>query len=181
MLHLGYILLVSLSMFHPADSIVAPTEKPFGSVIRTVREVEMTGDTTAEILQIETTKSKLFNKILVRFGIYSKAGKPLYRDEWKASSYFDPIDQLPDTIKWRRLERILRNYFVNRNFLMDSDETLKAIFERAQPVDIKLESAEAKEFTATPHKIYSVFAGRDELYGLTWLDSKKRFVKVWKN
>jgi hypothetical protein len=177
---LGYLFLISTTLLSRPDSTKV-VDKPFGAVLRTVREMEMTGDSTNEVLQIETTKSKVFNTILVRFGIYTKKGVPLYRDAWGASAYFDPVDPIPDTIKWRRLERIFRSYFVNRNFTTDSDETLTAIFERAQPVDIRLDSPEAKEFTATPHKVFSVFGGRDNLYGLTWLESKKRFVKVWKN
>ena len=169
-----------VSTFSTVDTLPAPVEKPIGSVLRTVREMEMTGDTTKEVLQIETTKAKRFDKILVRFGIYIN-GKNVFQDQWKASTYFDPRDKWSDTTKWKHLTRILRGFFVNQNFTMSGDENLHAILERAEVADIHLNTREAKEFDFSPHKLFSVYGGRNHLYALTWLESKKKFVKVWKN
>ena len=158
----------------------APKPKPIGSVLRTVREIDMTNDTIPEVLQIETTKAKRIRDIKVRFAIYSK-GKVLYSHAWKANDFFDPIDKLSDTIKWFRLQRIMRVFFSNQNFSVSDSENIASLFERVHPVDIKPGSDEAKEFSETSHKIFSVYAGRDMLYGITWLESKKKFVTLWRN
>ena len=158
----------------------APKSKPIGAMLRTVREIDITNDTIPEILQIETTKAKRVRDIKIRFAIYSK-GKILYSHSWKANDFFDPKDKLSDTIKWFRLLRIMRVFFSNQNFSTSDSESIASLFERVHPVDIQLVSDEAKEFAASLHKIFSVYAGRDLLYGITWLNSKKKFVTLWRN
>lgn len=158
----------------------APKPKPIGAVLRTVREIDMTNDTIPEILQIETIKAKRVRDIKIRFAIYNK-GKVLYSHLWKAADFFDPKDKLSDTVKWFRLQRIMRVFFSNQNFSSSDSESLTSLFERVHPVDISPDSDEAKEFSASSHKIFSVYAGRDMLYGITWLDTKKKFVTLWRN
>ncbi|MDP4230447.1 MAG: hypothetical protein Q8916_08610 [Bacteroidota bacterium] len=180
--------LILLAMFSPAlacDSFAQFTAdssrpKPIGSVIRTVREIDMTNDTVPEVLQVETTRAKRFRDIKVRFGIY-RGKKNVYSYSWKADDFFDKIDKLPDTIKWFRLQRIMRGFFSNQNFSSSDSEDLSSLFGRLRAADIKPGTDEAREFTSAPHKIFSVYAGRDMLFGITWLDSKKRFVTLWRN
>ncbi len=168
----------SVSFAQVADSV--PPEPKLGSVVRTVREMDVTGDTVQEILQVETTKAKTIGKIDVRFGIY-KEKKLIYSHTWKANQYFDPKDKLPDSVKWRRLRRQITYFFSNQNFSSSVDEDLTSLLERLKPGDIKLGTSEAQELAATPHKIIAIYAGRDDLYGLTYIESKKKFLKVWRN
>lgn len=172
------IIFSSLLHAQTPDSVIR--EPKLGTVLRTVREMEMTGDTAKEILQIETTKAKNFGKIGIRFSIY-KEKKLIYTDSWKANAYFDPKDKLPDSIKWKRLRRIITYFFSNQNFSSSADESLHDLLERLKPGDIKLDSHEAEELAALPHTIIAVYAGRDNLYGLTYIGSKKKFLKVWRN
>ena len=162
-----------------ADSS-APKQKSIGAILRTVREIDMTNDTIPEILQIETTKAKRVRDIKIHFAIYSKM-KVLYSHSWKANDFFDPKDKLSDTIKWFRLQRIMRVFFSNQNFSISDSEDIMSLFERVHPVDIKPGSDEAREYAGSSHKIFSVYAGRDMLYGITWLASKKKFVTLWRN
>jgi hypothetical protein len=175
-----FILFFASQAFGQFVDTSAPKPKPIGAVLRTVREIDMTNDTIPEILQIETTKAKRVRDIRIRFAIYSGM-KILYNHSWKADDFFDPKDQLSDTIKWFRLQRIMRVFFSNQNFNVSDSENIALLFERVHAVDIKLGSDEAKELGVSSHKIFSVYAGRDMLYGITWLDSKKKFVTLWRN
>jgi hypothetical protein len=154
--------------------------KPIGAVLRTVREIDMTNDTIPEILQIETSKAKRVRNIKVRFAIYSRK-KVLYSHSWKADDFFDAKDHLSDTIKWFRLQRIMRGFFSNQNFSTSDSEDIGSICERLRCGDILPVSEEAKEYAASSHEIFSIYAGRDMLYGITWLGSKKKFVTLWRN
>src|ERR1700704_3273578 len=96
--------------------VAAPSKpRPIGSVLRTVREMDMTNDSIPVILQIETTKAKKVRDINIRFAIYS-GRKVLYQRNWKADDFFDPKDHLSDTLKWFRLQRIMRVFFSDQNF-----------------------------------------------------------------
>jgi hypothetical protein len=181
-----YLLFIILHLFFStaaraqrADT-TQPKPKPIGAVLRTVREIDMTNDTIAEILQIETTKAKRISGIKVRFAIYS-GKKILFQNSWKANDFFDPKDKLSDTIKWLRLQRIMRVFFSDQNFMMGDSEDLDEMFKRVHPIDIKPGTDESKEFAGSPHKIFAVYGGRDMLYGITWLASKKKFVTLWRN
>jgi hypothetical protein len=158
----------------------APKPKPIGSLLRTVREVCMMSDSIPEVLQIETTKARRVRDIKIHFAIY-RTGKVLYHQTWKADDFFDRKDRLSDTIKWFRLQRIMRVFFSNQNFSTSDSEDLTSLFERVHSVDIRPGSDEAKEFSASSHTVFSVYAGRDMLYGITWLDSRKKFVTLWHN
>ncbi len=162
-----------------ADTSV-PKPKPIGAILRTVRQIDMTNDTIPEILQIETTKAKRVRDIKVRFAIYS-GRKMLYLNIWKADNFFDPKDHLSDTIKWFRLQRIMKVFFSNQNFSLSDSEDMTSLFERVHTMDIIPGSEEAKEYASSSHKIFSVYGGRDLLYGIIWLDSKKDFVTLWRN
>jgi len=185
---IAWLALLSLSFFLSSNGVyaqfidsTAPPPKPLGSVLRTVREIDMTNDTIPEIMQIETTKAKRLRDIKVRFAIYSSEKKLLYSHNWKANDFFDPKDHLPDTIKWFRLQRLLRTFFSNQNFSVCDSDCYSSLFSRVRAADIKLGTLEEQEFVAAPHKVFSVYAGRDDLYGITWLDSKKKFVTLWHN
>ncbi len=179
-------LFVLLFLFFPlasfaqdfVDTVVK--EPKLGSVLRTVRPYDIFGDTTKEVLQIETSKAKRVDDIVVKFGVYS-GRKLIYSDKWKAKDYFDPKDKLADSVKWRRLRRIMTYFFSIQNFTSSSDSTIIESLALLDRVDIKVNSTEEKEFLATPHTIFSVYAGRDKLYGITYLESKKKFVIVWRN
>jgi hypothetical protein len=161
----------------------APKPKPLGAVLRTVREVHFINDlndTIPEIFQIETTKAKKIRDIKVHFAIY-KQGRILYSYSWKANDFFDPKDHLSDTIKWLRLGRIMRVFFSDQNFSLSDSEKLSSLFSRVQSVDIVPGTDEAKEYEASSHNIFAVYAGRETLYGVTWLASKKKFVTLWRN
>jgi hypothetical protein len=160
------------------DTVVK--EPKLGSVLRTVRPYDLFGDTAKEILQIETTKAKKVDDIVVKFGIYS-GRKRIYSDSWKAKEYFDKKDNLADSVKWRRLRRIMTYFFSNQNFTSSADSVVVESFDLLDRVDVKTGSVEEKEFLDTPHTIFSVYAGRDKLYGITYLESKKKFVVVWRN
>ena len=168
------------AQFSFPDSTVPPS-KPIGSVLRTVREIDMTNDTIPEIMQIESTKAKRLRDSKIRFTIYSHEKKLLYAHTWKANDFFDPKDRLPDTVKWFRLQRILRVFFSNQNFSLCDSDCYSSLFNRVQSVDIKLGTLEEQEFVTIPHKVFSVYAGRDDLFGITWLDSRKKFVTLWHN
>jgi len=157
-----------------------PKPKPIGTVLRTVREMDMTNDSIPEILQIETTKAKRVRDVRIRFAIYS-GQKILYQKKWKADDFFDAKDHLSDTLKWLRLQRIMRVFFSDQNFSLSDSESLESLFGRVHQADIIPGSDDAKEFGSTSHKIFSVYAGRDMLYGITWLASKKKFVILWRN
>jgi hypothetical protein len=171
--------LASFSFAQKADTTVEK-EPRLGSVLRTVRPIDMTNDTVNEILQVETTKSKKIDGIKVRFGIW-QGNRRIYSDEWKAKDYFDVKDKLPDSVKWRRLRRIITYFFSNQNFTKSEDESLASMLERLQAVDLKPGTPEAEEFSSSSHKIFSVYAGRDYLYGISFLSSKQKFVRVWRN
>lgn len=160
------------------DTVVK--EPKLGSVLRTVRPYDMFGDTTKEVLQIETSKAKRVDDVVVKFGIYS-GRKLIYSDKWKAKEYFDPKDKLADSVKWRRLRRIITYFFSNQNFLSSQESYIAESLEMLERVDIKKNSAEEQEFLATLHTIFSIYAGRDKLYGITYLESKKKFVTLWRN
>ena len=174
--------LVCLSSEGLSQSIdtTIPKPKTIGAVLRTVREMDMTNDTIPEILQIETTKAKRIRDIKVKFAIYS-GSKVLYQHSWKANDFFDPRDHLNDTIKWLRLQRIMRVFFSNQNFMISDSIDFTSLAERVQLADVIPGSDEAKEFVSLPHKVFSVYAGRDDLYGITYLESKKKFVALWRN
>jgi hypothetical protein len=183
LLLLGLLLLQGSVHANTAPDSVSIFErhKPFGVVLRTVRDsVHMIDDTSYQTLQVETTASKRFSKIMVRFGVYQH-GKRLFFDQWPAESYFEARDKLADTVKWRRLEYLMKTFFINQNFTSSGDEPLDSVLARTAAAEIAPASAQAREFDASPHRIFSVYGGRDHLYAITWLESKRRFVKVWKN
>src|SRR5688572_2472900 len=179
-------LLVLLFLFLPVASFAQDVvdtlvkEPKLGSVLRTVRPYDICGDTTKEVLQIETSKAKRVDDIVVKFGVYS-GRKLIYSDKWKAKDYFDPKDKLADSVKWRRLRRIMTYFFSSQNFTSSSDSAIVESLASLDRVDIKASSSEETEFLGAPHTIFSVYAGRDKLYGITYLESRKKFVTVWRN
>lgn len=184
------VLLVSTLCFG-ADPVVGEADTLFdepsiGSALKISREIDITNDSVPEILRIETTKAATFGDVKVRLSIYSK-GKRIYNDEWRADDYFEERDSINDTVKWWRLQKILSVYFANENFLSSDDprapgyQNLDQLFADVHPADIAPGSPEAEEFIAKPHRVFHIYAGRDNLYALTYIGSKKNFLKLWRN
>jgi hypothetical protein len=169
-----------------SDPFVEDQDLAFGTPLRITREIDVTNDTVPEVLRIETTKASRFEDIKVKLTIVSN-GRSIYSDEWKAEDYFEARDTTSIKEKWYRLQRILNDYFANENFATNADSTadlyrdLEVLFRNVRPADIPPGSPEASEFMSAPHRVVHVYAGRDNLYALTYLDSKKHFLKLWRN
>ncbi|MEI8133866.1 MAG: hypothetical protein WCH46_02165 [bacterium] len=169
----------SIVQMSAIDSIVAKP-KLFGSVLRTVREVHFTGDSIPEIFQVETSKAKKLSDIHVRFGVY-RQGKLIYQKKWKADDFFDPADKWDKTVKWRFLQHVLKVFFSDQNFTPANSESFESLFSRVQPVDIIPNSALAKEIESSNRLIFALYAGRENLVGITWLASQNKIVTLWRN
>ena len=161
-------------------------QEEFGAPLKIMREIDVTNDSIPEILRIETNKAARFEDIKVKLTIYAK-DKRIYTDEWKAEDYFEARDTTSNKEKWYRLQRILNDYFANENFATNADSTadlyrdLDLLFRNVRAADISVGSPEASEFLGAPHRVVHIYAGRDNLYALTYLNSKKDFLKLWRN
>jgi hypothetical protein len=182
---LAALVLCSHATFALTDP-VDEQDQEFGTALKITREIDVTNDSVPEVLRIETTKATRFEDIKVKLSIYSN-GKRIYSDEWKAEDYFEARDTTSIVEKWYRLQRILNDYFANENFATNADSTadlysdLNVLFRNVRPADIPPDSPEANEFLSAPHRVVHVYAGRDNLYALTYLGSKKNFLKLWRN
>lgn len=169
-----------------ADSLVRyemlsrKPEEPRPKQLATMREIDLTNDSVPEVLRIDGKVIPETDKIQFEFTIKQKS-KVIYRDKWTAGGYFDPADKLNDSIRFSRLRRIITVFFANENFLvLDSGKYAKLLAE-SSPAEVVVNSPESSELLSGDRVMYSVFAGRDNFYGLIWLPSKKRFVKAWQN
>jgi len=180
------LVLVCQSAFALADPVDEDQDLEFGTPLKITRQIDVTNDSVPEELRIETTKSDRFEDIKVKLAIFSN-GKRIYSDEWKAEDYFETRDTTSLKEKWYRLQRILNDYFANENFAMNVDSTadlyrdLDLLFRNVRAADIAPDSPEASEFMSAPHRVVHVYAGRDNLYALTYIGSKKNFMKLWRN
>ena len=98
-----------------------------------------------------------------------------------AAGYFDTIDHLSDSVKLRRLSRIITVAFANENFVVVDSADFQNIFDRVSIADLDPKSEDARELFRESRVMYSVFHSRDYWYGLVWDPKKKKFVKVWQN
>lgn len=164
---------------HRQDSLVAaPLKKP--KMIASMRQMELTGDTIPEVYRIEGKVVPKTDDILLKFTI--KQGKKLlFHDSWKAKGYFDPIDSLPNEVKFRRLARIVNSFFANENFTSADSLEFHRLISEVGIGDVKPDSPECSEICTQSRMLYNVFASRDDWYGLVWLPSKRQFVKAWRN
>jgi hypothetical protein len=146
----------------------------------TYREIDLTNDGKPEAVRLFGKVVPDVDKIQFEFTIRS-GGKLLYSDKWTAGGYFEPADKLTDSTKLARLRRIVLVFFANENFVVLDSMKFTTLLAETTPADVVMDSKEARELSTGDHVMYSVFAGRDNFYGLVWLPSKKRFVKAWQN
>jgi hypothetical protein len=145
------------------------------------RQIDLTNDGKPEILRLAGSVNLADPAATMLTLTIRHGGKTLYSDTWKAGDYFDPIDHLSDTAMLRRLHRYVTVVFANENFtVLDSSGYDKVLADRSA-AEIQPGSPQSKELIAKPRVMFNVFAGLDRLYGISWLPSKKRFVKVWEN
>ena len=144
------------------------------------REIDLTNDGKPEVLRLSGTLADKVDETKLTFTIKS-GGKLLFQDTWKAAGIFDTIDHLPDSVKLKRLRRMVLVYFANENFeVVDSGE-FDDLMRKVSPADLPAHSREAYDLFKEPRVMYSVFHSRDYWYGLVWDPQKKKFIKVWKN
>jgi hypothetical protein len=146
----------------------------------TYREIDLTNDGKPEEIRLFAKVIPNVDKIQFDFTIRSR-GQMLYSDKWTAAGYFDPADKLSDSIKLVRLRRVVLVFLANENFVVLDSMKLNRLLAQTTPADVAIDSKEARELSSGDRVMYSVFAGRDNFYGLVWLPSKKRFVKAWQN
>lgn len=161
------------------DSVKREREKP-PTQFASFREIDLTNDGKPEAIRLFAKVVKDINKIQFEFTIRSN-GKLLYSDKWTADGYFDPADELTDSVKLSRLRRIALVFLANENFVVLDSAKFSRLLAETTPAEVAMDSKESRELSTGDRVMYSVFAGRDNFYGLVWLPSKKRFVKAWQN
>ncbi|HET6511987.1 MAG TPA: hypothetical protein VFH43_07335 [Candidatus Kapabacteria bacterium] len=161
------------------DSLKRELAKP-PKQFATYREIDLTNDGKPEEIRLFAKVLKDVDKIQFDFTIRSR-GQMLYSDKWTAEGYFDPADKLTDSTKLARLRRIVLVFLANENFVVLDSAKFNRLLAETTPADVIIDSKEARELATGDRVMYSVFAGRDNFYGLVWLPSKKRFVKAWQN
>ena len=149
--------------------------------LASMRVLELTGDTTPERLRVWSNITARVEKMRLHFTIM-QGKRNVFTAEWNASEYFAPEDSLPDSIKLKLLRRNVTVFFANENFAIVDSSGIAELIRANAVADIKPGSKEEAELERiAPITMLSVFQGRDLFYGLAWLPSKKRMVKVWRN
>jgi hypothetical protein len=149
--------------------------------LATQRSMQMTDDTTPDILRLSGIVPKDdVGKTKLTFTIKS-GKKTLFEDSWLAEGYFDAKDNLPDSIKLKRLRTIVTVFFANENFAVVDSNDFNEMMSRVTKAEIEPNSAESRELFQKPRVMYSVFHSRDYWYGLIWDPNKEKFVKAWRN
>lgn len=149
--------------------------------LATQRSMQMTEDTMPEILRLSGIVPKDdVGKTKLTFTIKS-GKKTLFEDSWLAEGYFDAKDNLPDSVKLKRLRTIVTVFFANENFAVVDSNDFKEMMGRVSKDEIEPNSAESRELFQKPRVMYSVFHSRDYWYGLIWDPKKEKFVKAWRN
>jgi len=181
---LGFLLVPSkvsaFALNTDGDSIKTkvPLKRP--AMLASMREMELTGDSTPEVLRIEGKVVPKTDQIVLRLTV--KQGKKIvFSDSWKAAGYFDPIDSLTEDRKFARLQRIVNYFFTNENFTWTDSLQLTRLIRNTGEADVKLGSMECDELGACTRTMYNVYVSRDYWYGLIWLPSQKKFVRAWRN
>jgi hypothetical protein len=170
----------SLDSLARADSIYLEREL-HSKQLANMRHYHLTGSDKPEVLRIDGLIVPETDKIVLHFTIKSASGKLLWNERWKAEGYFDPADTLTDSIKLHRLRHVIHVCFANENFSSIDSSGLGSLFNDATPADLKPGSPEIKELEQQSSVVYNVFRSRDYFYGLIWLPSKHKFVRLWKN
>jgi len=172
--------LLKADSIHRAHLREAEWKRENSKQLATQRVLDMTNDGKPEILRISGMLAKKIDETKLTFTI--KSGKKVFfTDSWTAAGYFDTIDHLPDSVKLRRLRRMVTVAFANENFEIVDSAEFDNIMRKVSPADLPAGSREAYELFTEPRVMYSVFHSRDYWYGLVWDPKKKKFVKVWQN
>jgi hypothetical protein len=172
--------LLKADSIHRAGLLEAERKLENSKQLATQRVLDLTNDGKPEILRISGMLAKNIDETKLTFTI--KSGKKvLFEDSWKAAGYFDTIDHLPDSVKLRRLRRMVTVAFANENFEIVDSAEFDNIMRKVSSADLPRESREAYELFREPRVMYSVFHSRDYWYGLVWDPKKNKFVKVWQN
>ncbi len=161
------------------DSLKRELAKP-PTQFATYREIDLTNDGKPEEIRLFAKVLKDVDKIQFDFTIRAR-GQMLYSDKWTAAGYFDPVDNLSDSMKLIKLRRITLVFLANENFVVLDSAKFNRLLAETTTADVTIGSKEARELSTGDRVMLSVFAGRDNFYGLVWLPSKKRFVKAWQN
>ncbi len=148
--------------------------------LATQRELDLTGDSTPEVLRLEGYVKGKVDDTRLTFTIKSK-NKTLFEDSWTAKGYFDTTDHLPDSIKLKRLRTIVTVFFANENFEVVDSNDFNNMLKQVSEADVHPHSLEASEIFSEPRVMFSVFHSRDYWYGLIWDSKKNKFVKAWRN
>lgn len=148
--------------------------------LATMREIDLTNDGKPEILRLSGKVVPNTDNIKLEFTIRS-GKKVMYKDNWTAKGYFDESDELAESLKFMRLRRIVTVFFANENFSVLDSAKFKLLLENGTPAELVLNSPQSEELFSADRVMYSVFASRDNFYGLVWLPSKKKFIKAWSN
>ncbi len=169
-----------LDSLERSDSIYLEREL-HSKQLANMRHYHLTGDTKPEVLRIEGMIVPRTNDIVLHFTINSASGKILWNERWKGEGYFDPADNLNDTIKLIRVRHVVHAFFANENFTPIDSARLSTLFADASPADVLPASEAMKELEVSRGIVYNVFRSRDYFYGIIWLPSKHKFVRLWKN
>jgi hypothetical protein len=146
----------------------------------TMRELDLTGDGIPERLRLEGKADTDARKVKLEFTIRSKK-KLLFKDTWRAESYFEDRDTLSNFTRTARLHRIVTVFFANENFqAIDSVRMLK-LLQDVSPGEVRPGSSEFTEIFSKPRIMYSVYRSRDEWYGLVWNERRRKFSRLWQN
>jgi hypothetical protein len=149
--------------------------------LASMRVLDVTGDTIPERLRVWANIIPRVGKMRLHFSI-TQGKRVVFATEWSASEYFAPEDSLPDIIKLKLLRRNVTVFFANENFSTVDSAGIAELIRANAIAEIKPDSKEEAELERiAPITMLSVFQGRDLFYGLAWLPSKKRMVKVWRN
>jgi hypothetical protein len=148
--------------------------------LASMREIDLNNDGKPEKLRLAVQLKTPIDASPVTFTITS-GKKSLFKDSWKAKGYFDTIDHLPDSIKLRRLSRIVNVFFANENFVVIDSMNLLDVLKMGSPADVIPGTPVCGELLKTREVMFSAFQSRDYWYGLMWLPSKKKLIKAWRN
>jgi hypothetical protein len=166
------------SLIHHDTTSRKPAAKP--KQLANYRAIDLTNDGQPEEMRLIGEVVPETDKIKFDFTI-KQNGKLMFKDTWTAAGYFDPADKLNDSTRFARLRRVVHLFFANENFLVLDSARYSKLLAESSPAEVAIDSPESRELLSGDRIMYSVFASRDNFYGLMWLPSKKKFVKAWQN
>jgi hypothetical protein len=148
--------------------------------LASMREIDLNNDGKTERLRLVAHLKHPIDESEVVFTI-TNGKKTLFKDAWKAKGYFDAIDHLPDSIKLKRLSRIVNVFFANENFVVVDSLNLPDILKMGSMADVRLGSSTCSELMHMREVMFSAFRSREYWYGLMWLPSRNKLIKAWRN